>query len=479
MPLRYIGRTTGFPSRTYDEIYPSEFVLPFLDTIPSKRRSPVTQKLIIDDLKQFSNVTERPDDPLLDLAIAHTTRKFMLPAPVRMKHLNDVFKVESDIWTKSPGLPWTRYGVRTKGQIRDDPARIRDVRKFWHYVKAGEKQTFPDCCAFVRSHICEQDDFKVRAVWGYPATVTFGEAVFAMPLIKGYQRLPVDNTPIAYGLETATGGMKKLKTRFAKVGLHYAGLDFSKFDKTVPAWLIRTAFDILRCNIDFTYYEDHGVADARRMIVMYERIVDYFINTTVQTARGLRFRKDSGIASGSYFTQLVGSIVNCILLYYASLSTIGRMPFDSVFLGDDSFLSTSIPLSISDVSMCLSKFGVEINMRKSQISQSIDEMRFLGYCINHAIPFKPADDLLSSLIFPEHPDDSWDAAASRALGIYYANFGVNRDVSEICWKMVNMAEFTLTFGRGFERMLKHIGYKELDINLPVPVEFLRRLSVFC
>lgn len=463
---------------TFDEIFPSKFVLPFLSNIPAKRRSPVTQKLIVADLKQFNNSTERPTDAILDLAIATATRKFMLPTPVKMVHLNDVFKLESDIWSRSPGLPWTRHGVKTKGQIRDDPDKINEVRKFWHFVKVGKDIKFPDCCAFVRAHVCDLDEHKVRAVWGYPATITFGEAVFAVPLIKAYQTLPTDNTPIAYGFETAKGGMRKMKDRFCNTGLHYAGLDFSSFDKTIPAWLIRIAFDILRCNIDFTYYEGHGVADARRMIHMYERIVDYFINTSIQTARGLRFRKDSGIASGSYFTQLVGSIVNCILLNYASLRTIGRMPFDSIFLGDDSFLSTSIPLNISDIAECLSRFGVQINIKKSQVSSSIDSMKFLGYYINHGIPRKDAVDLLTSLTFPERPDTTWDEAASRALGIFYANFGVNRDVSEICWKMITLKEFSLTFGRGFERMLRHIGYSDLDVQLPTPVEFLRRLAIF-
>lgn len=463
---------------TFDEIYPSEFVLPFLREIPNKRRSPVTQQLIIDDLKQFNNTTTRPIDPVLDLAIAHATRKFMLPTPVRMLHLKDVFRQTSDIWSRSPGLPWTRYGVKTKGQIRDDPDKINEVRKFWHFVKVGKEINFPDCCAFVRAHVCDLDEHKVRAVWGYPATITFGEAVFAVPLIRGYQSLPINNTPVAYGFETALGGMRKMKDRFCTVGLSYAGLDFSSFDKTVPAWLVRVAFDILRCNIDFTYYEGHGVADARRMIYMYERIVDYFINTSIQTARGLRFRKSSGIASGSYFTQLVGSIVNCILLHYACLKTIGRMPFDSIFLGDDSFLSTSIPLDITAIASCLLPFGVVINVKKSQVSSCIDSMKFLGYYINHGIPRKDAVDLLTSLTFPERPDKSWDEAASRALGIYYANFGVNREVSEICWKMVTLKEFTLTYGRGFERMLKHIGYSDLDVRLPTPVEFLRRLAIF-
>lgn len=479
MPLRYIGRTRGFPSRTYEEIFPSPYIMPFLSEIPQKRRSPVTQQLIIQDLKEFSNSTERPSDPLMDLAIACAARRFMLPTPVKMLHLNDVFKMDSDIWNKSPGLPWTQYGIKTKGQIRDDPQKVREVRKFWHNVKGGERVQFPDCCSFVRAHICNLDEFKVRAVWGYPATVTFGEAVFAKPLIEAYQNLSYETTPVAYGLETATGGMSKVRARMNRNGLFYTGLDFSKFDKTIPAWIIHVAFAILEANIDFTYYAGHGVADARRMISMFHTIENYFINTPIVTARGIRFRKNSGIASGSYFTQLVGSIINCILIYYALLKTIGRMPYDCVFLGDDSLFSTSVPVDLYAMAEVFETLGLHLNTAKSQTSAFLDDLKFLGYYINHGIPKKDPEDLLASLTFPEHPDASWDHAASRALGIYYANFSVNSEVSEICWKIVNLQEFNIVFGRGFERMLKHIGYEELDIHLPAPVEFLRRLKLLC
>lgn len=40
----------------------------------------------------------------------------------------------------------------------------------------------------VRSHLCGTDEAKVKVVWGYPATITFGEAVFAIPLTREYQR---------------------------------------------------------------------------------------------------------------------------------------------------------------------------------------------------------------------------------------------------------------------------------------------------
>lgn len=160
--------------------------------------------------------------------------------------------------------------------------------------------------AYVRSHTCEYGQYKVRAVWGYPATVTFMEAMCALPLIRGYQKMRGEFRPIAYGFETATGGMTRLTKRFSGPDFEYTGLDFKKFDKTVPPWLIRIAFDILLYNFSFVEYEDHGVADARKTILLWTALKRYSINTTIRTANGCRYRKFSGIASGSYFTQLIG-----------------------------------------------------------------------------------------------------------------------------------------------------------------------------
>lgn len=342
-----------------------------------------------------------------------------------MLHLNDVFKQDLDIWSKSPGLPWTTYGIKTKGMIRDDPERVRQVRKFWHKIKGGEDVHLPDCCAFVRSHICDKGEFKCRAVWGYPATVTFGEAVFALPLIEGYNDMQSKFRPIAFGYETFKGGALRTKHRFQRFyPCDYIGLDFKKFDKTVPAWLIKIAFDILMMNINFIEYKDHGVADARRMHHMFRVIVNYFINTTIRLATGKRFRKTSGIASGSYFTQLIGSICNCIILYYVSLKQHGTLPNDDIYLGDDSFLVSSQRWNLESVTNLVKDvFNMNINVEKSMISPYIDELKFLGYKINHGLAKKESEDLYAALLFPEAPDKCWDDVASRALGLYYANLG--------------------------------------------------------
>ena len=75
------------------------------------------------------------------------------------------------------------------------------------------------------------------------------EAQLAVPLISAYQKLP-PSTPIAYGLETATGGAMKVLKRMTKPDHWFYGLDLSRFDKTVPASLIRLAYDQTLENID-------------------------------------------------------------------------------------------------------------------------------------------------------------------------------------------------------------------------------------
>uniref|UniRef100_T1I3K9 Zf-RVT domain-containing protein n=1 Tax=Rhodnius prolixus TaxID=13249 RepID=T1I3K9_RHOPR len=80
--------------------------------------------------------------------------------------------------------------ILNKRQVLDDPSAFQSIRRFWHQIKYGiEKYFAPDCAAYLRAHVVELGQQKVRAVWGYPATVSFQEACFALPLIDGYDWL--------------------------------------------------------------------------------------------------------------------------------------------------------------------------------------------------------------------------------------------------------------------------------------------------
>nr|UCW41642.1 RNA dependent RNA polymerase [Baringo Partiti-like virus] len=472
-----LPRKDGFAQRhsesTWMSSYLQVFGFPFdLDLA----RSPVTLKSIRDDIFKFRSISKvQPKCPYLELAIAKAFRQFKIPL-VEMIHLNDVFKQDLNIWTSSPGLPWKDIGYKTKGDIRKDPDAINKIRWFWHRIKHDQYLHAPDSCAFMRSHLAKKGETKVRAVWGYPATITFGEAVFAVPLIKAYQKY--GTSPIAYGYETAIGGTKKLFDQAVNYPNHVA-LDFKSFDKTVPSWLIRIAFDVLRYNIDFSKYQEYGVADVHRMWKMWDYIIDYFINTPIRLCNGERYRKHSGVASGSYFTQLIDSVVNYILIEWMALRQSLKILYCRV-LGDDSIMSLNKPFDIDSAAELAESIGMIINVAKSASSRHIHNLSFLGFRINNGRPTKDTFDWLAALAFPEYKDRSWDDLASRALGLLYACSGTDKFFDRLCRDIISFKPFELNFGRSVSRFLSMLGFKpqSLTTDLPSPMQFARRLGVY-
>jgi len=381
---------------------------------------------------------------------------FRLHTPVKMMHLNDVSRQPLAIWASSPGLPYRNYGYTTKQQVRDDPTMMNNIRWFWHNIKTGKRQVIPDCCAYVRSHLAPVGEEKIRAVWGYPMAVTLGEAVFALPLIRAYGE--VGRYPIAYGYETANGGTRRVVKRFSSRRNIWA-LDYSSFDKHVPAWLINAAFFILEQNIDFLHYQEYGTTNVDGILRMWTAIKNYFIYTPIRLPNGERYRKTCGVASGSYFTQLVDSIVNALLVCYLSMRVTGSWPDDYIVFGDDSLVSFKRNVQLAELSLVLREFGLSFNIRKSFQSDRITDLEFLGYRLENAIPSKEHSKWIYALLYPEHPDLNWDQVASRALGLYYANLGVDGKFSSLCSRIINHCSFDLHLSKSMVKMLRVAGFR--------------------
>nr|BDH75793.1 RNA-dependent RNA polymerase [Drosophila biauraria male killing partitivirus 1] len=470
--MKYLGKASGFGQR-FEPPSPSPYLKFLAPLTGDYQRSPVTLAGIRDDIKKnISTNARRPATPLFDEAIRRTFRAFQLPDRIPMLHLNDVFQKDLPIWSSSAGLPWMNLGYKNKGEIRKDPDAIQRVRWFWHRVKAGESIRLPDCCAYVRAHIVKTGETKVRAVWGYPATVTFGEAVFALPLINAYKS---GRYPIAYGYETGLGGCKKVLHEFK--GKNFLGIDFKNFDKTLPDWLIEIAFDVLAYNIDFSKYEEHGTARVEAMLRMFSILKNYCIKTKIRMCNGERYQKRWGLASGSYFTQLVGSICNYLLLTYACLKYSVHINKILVF-GDDSLIGTDALLTPDDIAMALEPLGMTVNVSKSGHSAYLGRLTFLGYSINDGVPTRGRDKTMASLVWPERHDKDWIFAASRAHGIAFANMGVDLLVDYWCRRICSYLPYKLQLSRDQQRHLEILGFSSIPDKIPNCYEFMRRLG-FC
>lgn len=274
-----------------------------------------------------------------------------------------MFDYDLPIWSSSPGLPWRDHGYVNKREVVSESHNRKNIRWFWHNVKTGKPVQQTDCCAFVRSHLTK-DVNKVRAVWGYPLTMTLGEAVFAVPLIEAYQK---EGSPLAYGYETAVGGMRYIirESQFCK---SFTAIDFKDFDKTVQADMVRVAFNILMRNLNFLKYRDYGVPNVSGLFKMWDFIVDYFINTPIRTCDGKCFRKHSGVASVSYFTQLVDSVINHILITWMYLKLTGKPPKFLKVMGDDSIAGSDDTIDLDAAADLFESIGMILNIRKSAVS---------------------------------------------------------------------------------------------------------------
>lgn len=328
---------------------------------------------------------------------------------------------------KSPGLPWKERGYRTKRDVLEDPSACAEIHKYWSLVGKGHHLGAPDTQVYFRSQICGVDSNKIRATWGYPMTYTIEEGRFVYPYLEWIRHTKKD-VPVAYGVEMATGGMLYIdqayqENRMADPNLRTALLDWSKFDKRVPAWLIRDAFEIMLqcfqlnkvlCNDDHKWDVDPEKTKRR-----WKKIVNYFINTPFILPSGERYRKEGGVPSGSTFTNIIDTIVNAIVVRYCTYHVLGVFPRFDIYMGDDScvFVSRGIDLDAFSA-VAESKFGFILNTRKSYVTGERTNITFLGYHNYYGKPMRDGDFLLASFIYPERyhgrPDPHF--TAMRAVG---------------------------------------------------------------
>jgi hypothetical protein len=467
----YIGRSRGFGQR-FNLPGPSPFAeLCLGPASDGYERSFVNVSLITKDVMAFGTNDIVIDDPVFQYVVSQAYSAFKI-SPIVPVHLNDIFGKELDIMSSSPGLPWIRAGYKTKRDVASDSAASNSIRWFWHRIKEGEDVRPPDCAAFLRSHLVESGNVKVRAVWGYPATITFMEACFALPLIERYK---LGETPIAYGYDMATGGARRLWRELAPYS-NFLCLDFKSFDKTVSRQLIKIAFDILLQNIDFSRYQDRGTPDVRRLLRAWFYIRRYFLDTTIRLCTGKRFKKKAGVASGSFFTQLVDSIVNWIIIMYGYVKAHGTKPDFLKVFGDDSVLASKTPLRLPLLSGVIGTTGMMINDKKYVSTRSRDEVEFLGFNIAGGFPRRDYLKWRALLYHPEYPDDSFDEFASRAVGLAYANAGMCSRFHLECRNIVQAIPFDLSLSKSMRRFLNNVGVHTLSIHIPDIAEFLNRLS---
>nr|QZZ63398.1 hypothetical protein [Leuven Partiti-like virus 4] len=367
-------------------------------------------------LPYLTSKPNRPKDAVYLSALATVRRLFALPAKVNPLHINDSIKYFQN-GDKSPGLPYTARGIKQK---RDVP--VNEIKQYVHNVKYGIYQHCrTPCTGAARTMISKSTEKKFRLIWVYPAHMTLAEGMFAQPLIWAYQRL---EGPYGIWIQYARGDAKRLMAAKRFPSQRWLGMDWTAFDANVPSWMIRDAFQILREQMDFSKYQERGVPTHDFTLdTLWNHLVHYFINTPIKLPTGEVLKTRRGVPSGSYFTNILDSVINAIAVHYC-LESLNVRYSKCWFMGDDSLVLISKPaLNIDDLArIAFVTFGFELNTSKSDFSPH--SVKFLGFTLKGGRPYADYDKLVGMLICPSSRDVCEQDFIARARALQLSCFGI-------------------------------------------------------
>jgi len=267
------------------------------------------------------------------------------------------------------------------------------VRAYDRALQQIQGVKFPDpCVAFKRT----QFDDKTRLVWGYPYAMTALEGIFARPLIEEFKK---NHTPMAFAMPT---GVLGTKLRVASYHSEWAySTDVKSFDSSISASLISEAFNILSTWFDLDQIEPTSGASYREI---WDQVVHYFIHTPIFMPDGNVYKgKKHGVPSGSYFTQMIDSIVNVIMVGAISWKFSLHVDKESIFvLGDDVLFWSNRSVNLGDISKYATKvFNAQFNEAKSSKFHYDESIHFLGRDWINGLPTLDEEDILIRMVQPE------------------------------------------------------------------------------
>lgn len=285
---------------------------------------------------------------------------------LEMASLLDVAEdILEDKAAKSSGLPY----LSRKGEVLEQDYNLALA------LQTGRVAP-PPAVAYHRSQ-----PGKVRLVWGYPGS---------MMLIEGRFMLAIDTAlrmgEFPYTLGLTSSGIAGRLDGLSHSNVQYC-LDWSGFDSTVPRRALHAVFDVIR---DWFKEIDEEA---------WKLVVRYFVTCPILMPDGYIYSgRRRGIPSGSWFTQLVGSMVNHLLTKY--ISYVVEEPFYmEAFMGDDAVLGMGRMPTVSRWAGVAKQLGMRIHPDKQVICHG--DIHFLQHTWGDQTPVRPVQDSLDRLATSE------------------------------------------------------------------------------
>jgi len=336
------------------------------------------------------------------------------------KHLKmAVWKTDADVksalsdWSTSAGFEGIKTGLRKKREYlqgilselcrKEDEAikngRYQDPMMLGR--RSGVKGEFtPDGKP---TGTCEHTSRPVMMVSLWQILT---EARIAVAL-EGFLRF-YEGTAIGKSDQMITDEVNRLRLTSAA----YVSLDNSKYDSTLPEWLLHAAFDVLEQCFDF---RDQREKDLFRVVRM-----SYIYKTLILPDGPVSVKK--GTPSGSRLTSLINGICN-ELITETWLSAFNRRA-KFIIMGDDNLIcltetENNISQLVRDVSSYVEhNFGMKIHPDKSNCGTWDEDPEFMSRTWGVLGPYRPEHEVISKIAYPETRRPYWKESVTPELIIY-------------------------------------------------------------
>jgi len=300
-----------------------------------------------------------------------------------------------------------------------------------------------------------------------------------------------DEYPIAVGTSWWHGGSEKFLRRFSQYERFWC-FDASKYDASLPGWLVRLAIEILR-----DQFVD-GLSD--KYDAYWEFIFNGLVKGKVFLDNGLVFQRDVGTTSGHNHNTLVQSICTLIVGYASVLSLFRDWHWEEVLkslwfesMGDDQLgagrgickgLQLERIAGQARVIFGIDWFGDKSFMTERLVDEHVGDfqgVQFLGKywraihelvdgnLFSGVVPYRPRDETLLRLLFPErHGAGTPIESYARACG-HYMDAAGTKEVREwldlyMDWLEPQLSENHFVWDKSFSR--KYLGTIDPGHELP-------------
>jgi hypothetical protein len=183
-------------------------------------------------------------------------------------------------------------------------------------------------------------------------------------------------------------------------------VDYSHYDQSLSAWLIRESFDVVKEAFFGREFDDE----------LFSIVREDFINKVFVDGNGSLVESHKGVPSGSMFTQIIDSIANRLMIL-TYLNARGVSDREMMIMGDDNIIYTHQPLDEKDLSGYLLKnFGIEANSDKcSHMDREDGFPEFLSRIWTIDGVYREPNSLISKMLYPERYRDYENGLKPEAI----------------------------------------------------------------